>query len=303
MDFGNFEVPGTTVLAAYSMFMLAIVGVIFWMKNVYRNRSNRDLKQEFDTQNSSMDWASRNKYPSVDAFRLGRTFFNFGLFIAISMVIFAFGWTQYDYKVDIPEFTEPIEDIIDTEIPRTPPPLPPPPPPPPPTKLEILPDEEVIDTVTFVDQSIKDDTPIISEPVEKATAPPPTPPPPPIIKEEMPEIFKVVEEMPMFKGCESVEDKKERKTCAEQEMLQFVYKNIKYPAIARENGVDGMVVIQFVINEDGSISNAEIVRDIGAKCGEEALRVIKKMPNWNPGKQRGRPVKVQFNLPVKFQLQ
>lgn len=86
-------------------------------------------------------------------------------------------------------------------------------------------------------------------------------------------------------------------------MLQFIYSNIKYPSIARENGVEGMVVVKFVVEKDGSITLPEVIRDIGAGCGQEALRVVSMMPKWEPGKQRGRAVRVQFNLPVKFKLE
>ena len=90
-------------------------------------------------------------------------------------------------------------------------------------------------------------------------------------------------------------------------MLEFIYKNIKYPTIARENGVEGVCVIRFVVEKDGTISEPEILRNIGAGCGEEALRVVKKMntlpQKWTPGKQRNSPVKVRFNLPVRFKLQ
>jgi protein TonB len=141
--------------------------------------------------------------------------------------------------------------------------------------------------------------------IEKAPPPPPPPPPPEPVVEE---IFKVVEDMPRFPGCEDMGGtKQEKKACADKKMLEFIYKNIKYPAIARENGVDGTVVIQFVVEKDGSITDAKIVRDIGATCGAEALRVVNLMNQegyqWIPGKQRGRPVKVQFNLPVKFKLE
>lgn len=86
-------------------------------------------------------------------------------------------------------------------------------------------------------------------------------------------------------------------------MLKFIYDNIQYPGIARENGVEGTVVVQFVVEKDGSITDVKVIRDIGAGCGAEAMRVVNKMPKWNPGKQRGRPVRVQFNLPVKFKLE
>ena len=85
-------------------------------------------------------------------------------------------------------------------------------------------------------------------------------------------------------------------------LYKYLGKNIKYPPIARENNITGMVVLKFVINEDGSISDIQVLRDIGGGCAEEAIRVVKKMPNWKPGKQRGKAVKVHFNLPVRFTL-
>lgn len=109
--------------------------------------------------------------------------------------------------------------------------------------------------------------------------------------------------MPEFPGCEGESDKAARAKCAQEKLLQFVYKNIKYPAIARENGVEGMVVVRFVVEKNGSITDAKVVRDIGAQCGNEALRIVNMMPKWNPGKQRGRAVRVQFNLPVRFKLE
>jgi protein TonB len=89
--------------------------------------------------------------------------------------------------------------------------------------------------------------------------------------------------------------------------LEYIYKNVKYPAIARENGIQGRVVVQFVVEKDGKITDATVVRDIGAGCGEEALRVVNSMngmnTRWTPGQQRGQPVRVQFTLPVSFKLQ
>ena len=129
-----------------------------------------------------------------------------------------------------------------------------------------------------------------------------TPPPPPTKPEKEPkEVFKVVDQMPYFSGCEDVR-KRKRKACADRKMLKYIYKNIRYPAYARKKGVEGMVVIQFIVEKDGSITNPKIQRDIGGGCGEEALRIIKLMPKWNPGLQDGKPVAVQFNLPVRFKL-
>ena len=118
------------------------------------------------------------------------------------------------------------------------------------------------------------------------------------------EVFKVVEIMPHFPGCEEMnfELEAEAKKCADKKMLEFIYANIKYPKEAREGNIQGMVVIKFIVEKDGSISNVKLLRDIGGGCGEEALRVANAMPRWTPGLQRGRAVRVQFNLPVKFKL-
>ncbi len=116
------------------------------------------------------------------------------------------------------------------------------------------------------------------------------------------EVFKVVEEMPRFPGCEEITDAAERTKCAQTKMLEFIFKNIKYPDEARKNGVEGMSVVKFIVEKDGSISEAEIARSIGSGCDEEVLKVVYLMPNWIPGKQRGRTVRTQFMLPVKFKL-
>lgn len=130
------------------------------------------------------------------------------------------------------------------------------------------------------------------------------PPPPPDETEGKDEPWLIIaEEMPRFPGCEDRDlSKAERTSCANALLLKHMYENIRYPELARHAGFEGTVYIKFVVERDGSISNAQIVRDIGGGCGEEALKVVNNMPKWLPGKQRGRPVRVQFNLPVKFKL-
>lgn len=133
-------------------------------------------------------------------------------------------------------------------------------------------------------------------------------PPPPSSSTPLPEgVFKVVEEMPRFPGCENVEIAEARKRCADQKMLEFIYQNIKYPAKARENNTEGMVVITFIVETDGTLSDIKAVRDIGDGCGDEAVRVAQLMNDrnirWTPGKQRGQAVPVQFNLPVRYKLE
>ena len=104
------------------------------------------------------------------------------------------------------------------------------------------------------------------------------------------EIFQIVEEMPSFPGGEA-------------KLMEYVAKNIKYPQIARETGIQGRVFVGFVVEPDGSISNVKLLRGIGGGCDEEAMRVIKSLPKWKPGKQRGKAVRVSYQIPVFFKLQ
>ena len=198
------------------------------------------------------------------------------------------------------------EQILDmTQIDLTPPPAdknePPPPPPPPPPP--------VMETVKFVPPVIKDDA------VE-------TDPPPPqekltdtnvgtvtqegdgdavvvpsegtgngVIEEKAPEIFTVVEEMPEFPGGMAG-------------LGPFIQKNLQYPQMAKEAGLSGKCYLKFVVNENGNISDVSVLKGVPGcqECDKEAIRVVKMMPNFKPGKQNGRAVKVFFNLPINFQL-
>jgi protein TonB len=170
---------------------------------------------------------------------------------------------------------------------------PPPPPPPPPQPLK--------ETVKFVPPVVKD-APVEEEPPpqeklaettvstethegEKTEELPPEEPTDP----DAGRIFLVVEEMPQFPGGEIA-------------LFKYLSENIKYPPIARENGISGKVYVTFVVDEQGKIKDAKVVRGIGGGCDEEALRVVRGMPDWKIGKQNGRPVKVQYNLPIVFNL-
>jgi TonB family protein len=122
------------------------------------------------------------------------------------------------------------------------------------------------------------------------------------------EIFKVVQVMPRFPGCENeAMSDVDKKACADQKLLEYLYSNLKYPDLARKNGIEGRVYIQFVIEKDGSISESRIVRDIGSGAGQSALDVVNEMnqlpQKWTPGKQRGEAVRVLYTLPVTFKLE
>ena len=104
------------------------------------------------------------------------------------------------------------------------------------------------------------------------------------IRPREPALF--VEQMPVYNG----------------DLNAFISKNIQYPELARTNGIEGRVAVQFVVNEDGSITDVKVTRGIGGGCDEEAVRVIKSMPKWKPGRNNGVPVKVYFTQPITFRL-
>ena len=101
--------------------------------------------------------------------------------------------------------------------------------------------------------------------------------------------FQVVDEEPSFPG-------------GMEAMYKFLAENIKYPQEAKDNNISGRVFVSFIVEPDGSITNPRLLRDIGGGCGQEAIRVVKNMPRWKPGKNCGEAVRVQFNLPVNFTL-
>ena len=121
------------------------------------------------------------------------------------------------------------------------------------------------------------------------------------------EVHKIVKQMPRFPGCEDIAgDNKAKEECAKGKLMEYIYKVAKYPAIARENGIEGSAVVQFTVGKNGEIEDITIVRDPGAGLGEAAKTVIESMntmsKRWTPGKQRGVPVKVQYTVPLKFKL-
>jgi len=174
---------------------------------------------------------------------------------------------------------------------------PPPPPPPPPEALQ----EKVKFTAPVVVEDTAVDTDFGKQDLlaEKTNTEVPSEEPEFDMVEEKPqvieqpkeaEIFTVVEENPTFPGGET-------------KLYKFLGESIKYPEEAKELGIQGRVFVNFVIETNGAVSNVKVLRGIGGGCDEEAIRVIKSMPKWTPGKQRGIPVRVSYNLPIKFTLQ
>lgn len=212
---------------------------------------------------------------------------------------------QEDQMIEVTAELGPPPDIDPNNPP--PPPPPPPPTPPPPTRstIQFVPPiikkdeqvadqepptvEEVIETKADVGKQTKEgtddappeiiDNPVVAKVVEA-----------PVRQEEKTfEIFDI-QKPPSFPGGEA-------------ELLKYLAENIKYPPLARENNIQGQVVLSFVVGRKGEIMDVQIIKDIGGGCGKEAVRVVESMPRWIPGEANGNPVKVRFTLPVRFRLE
>ncbi len=195
---------------------------------------------------------------------------------------------QFDYESILVEQDEE-EEIPLTEQIKTPPP-PPPPPVQAPTEIEIVEDEEEVEetiiesTETDRDEIIEVEDVVIEEEEEIIDVP-----------------FAVIEDVPVFPGCENVE-KDQLRNCFQEQMNKHIRRNFRYPEIAQEMGIKGRVFVNFIISEDGSITNIRI-RGPDKNLEGEAKPIISLLPNMTPGKQRGRPVRVPFSIPIVFRLQ
>jgi protein TonB len=216
------------------------------------------------------------KNPEAELEGRKTTFWLLGMLLALGLTLVAFEWTAFERTVG--EMAALEMDLLEEEVipPSAAPPPPPPPPPAPTTVLEIVEDDEVVEEVEQLDQEIKEDTKV--EKVERQEEE---------VEEE--QIFTIVEEMPSFPGGEA-------------ELFKYLGKNIKYPEMANSAGISGVVYVTFVVDKDGKIKDVKVLRGIGGGCDEEAVRVVKNMPAWKPGKQRGKSVTVQYNLPIRFTL-
>ena len=217
------------------------------------------------------------KSPEADLEKRRGLFLQIGLVVSLAVVFVAFEWKTYDQQ-DFSLGQLKVEDIPEEIIPITKQEEKPPPPPPPPTQeIVIVEDDKVIENEAEIqDTEVTQETVVEVQPVKEE-----------VIDE--PEIFLIVEEMPGFPGGEA-------------QLVKFLSENIKYPAIARENGITGTVFVTFVVGPDGTVKDVKVLRGIGGGCDEEAKRVVMAMPKWKAGKQRGKPVSVQYNLPIRFTL-
>ena len=210
------------------------------------------------------------------------TYVLIGLVLVLSICYVAFEWTEKEVtKHEVTDTDFFFEEEIDIQ--QTTQETPPPPPPPAVQEVEVLnvvEDDVETETIEINTEDDKDVEVVIAPPVEA-----------PVEEEEEEVIFMVVETMPEFPG-------------GQQALFKYLGENVKYPVIAQENGIQGRVICQFVVNKDGSIVDVVVVRSSGEpSLDKEALRVINSMPKWKPGKQRGKPVRVKYTVPVNFRLQ
>ena len=223
------------------------------------------------------------KSPKADLEKRKGLHLEIGLVVALALALLAFNLKQYEKEVKQLQQREVIDEMEDVMITQPDQEMPEPEPEPQDntTEIKIVDDNEELKNelgpIDAGDDANKEQqayTPVeVKEEVE-------------VVEEE---IFQIVEENPEFPGGELA-------------LYKYLNDNLKYPTVARENGITGKVYIKFVVEKDGSISRAMIRKDIGGGCGAEALRVVNAMPRWKPGKQRGKAVRSVVTLPVSFEL-
>jgi protein TonB len=235
------------------------------------------------------------KNPNADLEKRKSLFFEIGMVVALAVTFISFEWKSSVKKTI--SFTPDSEFTIDEEmVPVTrqeeikaPPKLPP--------KIKVADvitivddDVELEDELEIVEEDINQETEVEIQPIHEVVTE----------EEELDEaqIFVIVEEMPIFRP-DICKNQKEGNT----ELYRHIYKNLRYPVIAQENGIAGRVFVKFVVGKDGGIYDVEVLRGVDPSLDREAIRVIKNLPNFSPGKQRGKPVKVSYTSVIKFVLQ
>lgn len=301
---GNQVVLGLLGVAA--VLCALVVGVkLYW-------KQQHSLYQEESKDLSSLT----KKYSAVDVRQHGANIKLLSLATAIGAVFIIFAWTHYSHET-LFEGNGLLIEGLSEDVPVTTHE--------PPQQLPALP-PPVMKSLEFEEvelEPIVDPEPVVDLLVDPTTGPndgkaAPSfgnteiviePEPEPLVGEEVPPetVWAIAEQMPRFPGCEAMDgDHVSKKKCADQKMLSYIYQHVRYPNQAREVGVEGIAVVSFVVDRAGKIQDIKLVRDPGAGLGKEAVRIVRKMNElpeaWTPGKQRGRTVKVLYNLPIRFTL-
>lgn len=229
------------------------------------------------------------KNPQADLTKNSSLYFAIGLCLVLFISWQSIEWKTYDksrYGYEALDVDDDDDELVPiTEQIKTPPP---PPPPPAPEIIEVVEDEEeveetVIESTETTQEEIIEEVEVMEEDLDV----------------DVP--FAIIEDVPLFPGCERVK-KSERRKCFQEKIQRHIAKNFRYPEIAQEMGIQGRVYVQFVIGKDGSISGIR-TRGPDKNLEKEANRIISKLPTMTPGKQRGRPVRVPFSIPITFRLQ
>tara|TARA_B100001057_G_scaffold143023_1_gene142711 strand:+ start:2097 stop:2747 length:651 start_codon:yes stop_codon:yes gene_type:complete len=211
------------------------------------------------------------KNPKVSLENKKPMFFQIGLAVTLISILIAFEWKSYDKSnynlgdLNLDDMEEEIIPITRQEV------KPPPPPPPPPEIIEIVEDEVEIENEVEIEETETDEEEMIE------------------IEEDDEEFFMVVENMPEFPG-------------GDLGLMKFIQKNVRYPAIAKEYNITGKVYVSFIVDKQGNVTNVKIVRGVDKNLDAEAVRVVSSLPKYKPGKQRGKPVRVMFTIPINFTL-
>ena len=212
------------------------------------------------------------KNPEVNLERKRGLFLQIGFVVALLVVLVAFEYKSYE-KVAYNLGALSLDDLEEEIIPITKQEVkPPPPPPPPPEVIEIVEDEVEIENEIEIEDTESDE----DEEIE-------------IIEEDDEEFFMVVENMPIFPG-------------GDLGLMKYIQKHVKYPAIAKEYNITGKVYVSFIVDKSGKVTNVKIVRGVDKNLDAEAMRVVKSLPKYKPGKQRGKAVRVMFTIPINFTL-
>jgi len=212
------------------------------------------------------------KNPEVNLERKKGLFLQIGLVVSLLLVLGAFEYKSYEKsaynlgQLNLDDLEEEIIPITKQEV------KPPPPPPPPPEVIEIVEDEVEIENEIEIEDTESDEDEVIE-----------------IEEEDDDEFFMVVENMPEFPG-------------GDLGLMKYIQKNVKYPAIAKEYNITGKVYVSFIVDKSGVVTNVKIVRGVDKNLDAEALRVVKSLPKYKPGKQRGKAVRVMFTIPINFTL-
>ena len=229
------------------------------------------------------------KNPKADLTKNSSLYFVLGLAAVMLLTYVAFEWKTYD-KTNEYDTSMNVDDLLDEEVPMTEQiKTPPPPPPQAPEVIEVVEDEEEVEETIIESTETSQDEEIIE--VEDVVVDE--------MEEDLDVPFSVIEDVPVFPGCENESDKR---ACFNSMIQKHISKNFRYPEIAQEMGIQGRVNVMFVIQKDGSIGGVRM-RGPDKNLEAEAARIIDKLPKMTPGKQRGRAVRVPFSIPITFKLQ